>query len=180
MMTYRFSRGATTAASALACLALALPAHANNYGESLGWQFRTSADRVNQAAILDLIEKRKAGSYAAPVYQTTIERQFNCGISSTATGNADTQTALANSPSVSGATATSTGNASDSGIAGRSDLASSTDQANSGSIAAGVTGDSIATGYGSATQALNSSQTNSGDQTASVSSSTACKFGALN
>lgn len=167
-------------AAVLSCLSLTAPAAANNYGESLGWQFRTSADRVNQAAILDMIEKRKAGYYAAPVYQTTIERQFNCGITSSATGNADSQTALANSPSVSGAISTSTGNASDTGISGRSGASSTTSQGNSGAVSSGVTGDTAASGYGSATQALNSSQTNSGDQSASVSSSTACQFGAYN
>ena len=179
-MTYRILRSATAAASAAACFALCVPAQANNYGESAGWQFRTTADRVNQAAILDMIEKRKAGYYAAPVYQTTIERQFNCGISSTATGNAGTQTALANSPSVSGATSTSTGNASDTVASGGTGAASTTRQANSGAVSSGVTGDTAASGYGSATQALNSNQTNSGEQAASVTSSTACQFGALN
>ncbi len=168
------------AAAVLSCLSFAVPAAANNYGENFGWQFRTSEDRVNQAAVLDMIEKRKAGYYAAPVYQTTIERQFNCGISSTATGNTDTQTAFANSPSVSGASSTGTGNASDTGISGPSGASSDTHQGNSGAVSSGVTGDTAASGYGSATQALNSSQTNSGDQAASVSSSTACQFGALN
>lgn len=164
----------------LIAFAPASPASANNYGESRAWQFRTSADRVNIAAILDMIERRKAGYYSAPVYNTTIERQYNCGITSTATGNSDAQTALANSPSVTGATASANGNVSDTDLGGRSGASSSTAQHNSGSVSAGITGSTSATSYGIAHQALNSTQSNSGYQSASVDASTACAFGALN
>lgn len=179
LMTSRFLRTGAAAIALLSGIALT-PAYANNYGESLGWQFRTSADRVNLAAIADLIEKRRSGYYQAPIYNTTIERQYNCGITSSATGNADSQTALANSPSVSGASSIANGNVSETGVSTGSGASAGTDQANSGAISASVQGDTSATGSGTATQALNSTQTNSGDQTASVSASTACAFGMLN
>ncbi len=40
---------------------------ANNYGESLAWQFQTTADKVNLAIIQDMIQKKKHGFYAAPI-----------------------------------------------------------------------------------------------------------------
>lgn len=162
-------------------LLAATPALANNYGESLGWQFRTSADRVNQAAILDMLEKRRGGYYAAPTYTTTIERQYNCSIAATATGNSDAQTALANSPSVNGATSAATGNVSDTSLdGGRSGGDADTWQANGGSVGSSVIGSTSAAVHGRANQALNSTQTNGGDQSAGVESSSACAFGALN
>jgi len=164
----------------LAALAPATPASANNYGESLAWQFRTSADRVNVAVILDMIEKRKSGYYRPPTYNTTVERQYNCGITSTATGNSDTQTAIANSPTVTGATASANGNVNHTSLAGRSATNSSTGQANSGAVSSGVIGSTSATTGGIADQALISTQSNSGNQSASVAASTACLFGALN
>ena len=102
---------------------------ANNYGESLGWQFRTTADRANQAAILDLIAKRRSGYYTALVYNTSIAQQNNCAVTATATGNAGSQTAQANSPTVAGATSSATDNASTATSNGRRS-ASNTDQAN--------------------------------------------------
>jgi len=156
-------------------------ASANNYGESLAWQFKTSADRANQAAILDLIEKRRGGYYAAPIYTTNIARQYNCSIAATATGNSGAQTALANSPSVTGATSNATGNASTTSVAGDPSHADvDGTQANSGAVSSGMTGSTGASVRGAAWQALNSTQTNSGDQAASVERSNACAFGALN
>lgn len=156
---------------------LAVPAHANNYGESYGWQFRTSADRANQAIVLDLMERKRGGSYQAPNYTTTIERQYNCGVSATATGNDGTQSAVANSPSVSGPTALATGNTAETVLNDRSAGRSASWQTNSGTVSAGVTGSASASLSGSPTQALNSTQTNSGPQTANVSGSSACSFG---
>ncbi|MDB5575397.1 MAG: hypothetical protein JWR80_573 [Bradyrhizobium sp.] len=157
------------------------PAAANNYGESLGWQFKTSADRANQAAVLDLIEKRRGGYYAAPIYNTNIARQYNCSINATATGNSGAQTALANSPTVAGATSTATGNDNTTTVGnGRSGGTVDGDQRNSGSVSSGVTGGTSANVRGVASQALNSEQTNSGNQSADVRGSNACAFGALN
>lgn len=168
-------------ATVLAAATAPAPALANNYGESLGWQFKTTADRANQAAVLDLIEKRRGGYYAAPIYNTNIARQYNCSIAATATGNSGAQTALANSPSVTGAVSTATGNANTTSVSdGRSGSAIDGDQRNGGAVSAGVTGGTNASVHGAAWQALNSDQTNSGNQSADVRGSNACAFGALN
>jgi hypothetical protein len=154
---------------------------ATNYGESLAWQFRTTADQVNQAAILDLIQKHRGGYYAAPTYTTNIARQVNCSIAATSTGTSGSQGATANSPGVTGAASTATGNANAAnGGDGRSGAAIDSSQANSGTISSGIIGGTTATVHGTAWQALNSTQANSGDQTASVQDSNACTFGALN
>lgn len=157
------------------------PVLANNYGESLAWQFKTSADRANQAAVLDMIEKRRGGYYAAPIYNTNIARQYNCSIAATAIGNSGAQTALANSPTVTGATSTATGNNSTTSVGdGHGDAAVDGGQTNSGAVSSGVTGATVTNVHGTASQALNSDQTNSGNQTATVQGSSACAFGALN
>ncbi|MDB5575232.1 MAG: hypothetical protein JWR80_408 [Bradyrhizobium sp.] len=57
----RRSLSAARMSVALVASLTPMPVLANNYGESLGWQFKTSADRANQAAVLDLIEKRRGG-----------------------------------------------------------------------------------------------------------------------
>lgn len=173
-----------TAALVIATLSLGAvsqSASANNYGESLAWQFKTSADRTSQAAILDLIEKRRGGYYAAPIYTTNIARQYNCSVMATATGNSGAQTALANSPSVTGATSTATGNDSTTNVTSdRSPAGVDGAQANGGVVSSGVTGSTGATVRGVAWQALNSTQTNSGNQAATVEGSNACALGALN
>lgn len=157
------------------------PVSANNYGESLGWQFKTSADRANQAAVLDMIEKRRGGYYAAPIYNTNIARQYNCSIAANATGNSGAQTALANSPTVTGATSTATGNDSMTSVGdGHGGTSVDGAQSNSGAVSSGVTGATVTNVHGTASQVLNSDQTNSGNQTAGVQGSNACAFAALN
>lgn len=161
-------------------LVAAGPSSANNLGENSAWQFRTSADKANQAAVLDLIARRRSGYYAAPIYTTNIARQVNCSIGASAVGNSNGQSSVANSPSVSGATSTSMGNSNSATVdAGRGGGSNST-QGNSGQIVSGVTGDTETTVRGDAWQALNSSQSNSGSQSASVQNSSACTFAALN
>lgn len=159
----------------------AAPVFANNYGESLAWQFKTTADRANQAAVLDMIERRRGGYYAAPIYNTNIARQYNCSIAASATGNSSGQSAIANSPTVTGATSAATGNES-STTAGDGGTGTTVDghQANSGAVQSGVTGSTHTDVRGSASQALNASQTNSGEQSANVRGSKACSFAALN
>ncbi|MBO9601196.1 MAG: hypothetical protein J7496_01675 [Novosphingobium sp.] len=150
---------------------------ANNVGENYAWQFQTTTDKVNQAAIADMIEKKKSGYYSPPVYNTTIERQYNCSIASTATGNEGTNTNLANSPTTSGPSADATGNSSDSNIDGwKGDNQALNDQTNSGHVGASVDGSVSTHVSGSPNQALNSDQNNTGNQTASVDGSTACSF----
>lgn len=166
----------------LTCLAMAqaFPAQANNLGENGAWQFRTSADLANLASVLDLMQKRQSGSYAAPVTTTTIARQYNCTVAASAVGNSGTQTALANSPTVSGASVQAQGNASSSAMDGEGGGSQGTHQANTGGVAASLSGATSASISGNPSQALNSTQTNSGVQTASVTGSTGCSFGAVN
>ena len=152
---------------------------ANNVGENGAWQFQTSADKANQAAVQDMIQRKKAGSYGAANYTTNnyVGRQYNCDVTSTAQGNQGTNSTTANSPGTSGASANSTGNANAGyGGAGRA----STGQANSGSVGSAVVGSTTSNVQGWSSQALNSNQTNTGSQSASISGSTACAYGALN
>ena len=164
----------------VAIVATPAPVLANNYGESLGWQFKTSTDRANQAAVLDMIGKRRGGYYAAPIYTTNIARQYNCSVTATATGNSGAQTALANSPTVTGATSTATGNESATTVGDGHGTSVDGAQSNNGAVSSGVTGATVTNVHGTAWQALNSDQTNSGNQTAGVQGSNACAFAALN
>ena len=173
--------GAATIAALILSAATSSPALANNFGESLAWQFQTANDRAAQAAILDMIERRRAGVYSAPVYTTNIARQVNCSISAVATGNSGAQSALANSPTVTGASSSATGNSNAAAIGDRSGGANvGSGQSNAGPVSSGVTGATATQVQGAAWQALNSEQGNSGNQSASIGGSSACAFGALN
>lgn len=105
-------------------------AYANGFGESPSWQFRTTGDRANLAAIRDLIERKKGGFYDG--FDTNITNnitntenfagdQVNCNVSANATGNASSGamdaaagTAMASS-SISNY-ATTTGNQADNSV----------------------------------------------------------------
>jgi hypothetical protein len=171
------------AAAIAAVFVLPSQASANNYGESLAWQFQTTTDKVNQAIIQDLIQKRKHGMYAAPVYNTTIEKQFNCTVQSSAIGNNGTNTMVGNSPTTSGAVSNATGNNNSTDVhSGKTgtgnDVTGSQD--NSGQVHSSIDGGTSTDVKGDVDQVLNSTQTNSGNQSASVSGSTGCAFGPLN
>lgn len=155
---------------------------ANNYGESLAWQFQTTTDKVSLAIIQDMIQKKKHGFYAAPIYTTNIDRQFNCNVTASAIGNNGTNSTIANSPSTNGNTATATGNSDTTDILGWTPSGTSVtgNQTNSGTVQSEVNGSTSTAVRGRAWQALNSTQTNSGNQTANVSGSTGCSFGTLN
>ncbi len=191
---------------AVVCLLLAQAPSllANGPGENSAWQFQTSQERVNKAAIADLVEKKRAGYYdsfkAVYNYNTYIERQVNCSVSALTTGNTGSNglTAATSSPSVSnsGSTSSDTGaNTSSNGLsqAGLTGvLQASNDsntptgtltsgQSNTGSLSSGVSASntSASTGTigasgGTSEQVLNSQQSNSGMLTSSISSSTAC------
>ena len=160
------------------------PVLANNAGENAAWQFQSAADKVNAAAVQDMIQKRKSGYYAAPVtnnnYITNIDHQYNCDVAANATGSQGTNSTVANSPSSAGASSQSTGNANqaDVGTYGATQVGSN--QTNTGVVGAAAAGNTANYVNGTAWQALNSNQTNSGNQSASVSGSTACAYGALN
>ncbi|MDM0117588.1 hypothetical protein QTI66_36360 [Variovorax sp. J22R133] len=157
----------------------ALVASANNAGENGAWQFQTPAHRAAQAAVQAMIQQKRSGGYAAPNYTTNIGHQYNCNLTATAQGNQGTNSTLANAPSISGAGASSTGNGSSSQGFGTSG-STSTGQANTGSVGSSVNGSTTSNVQGTATQALNSNQSNTGNQTAQVGGSSACAFGVLN
>lgn len=167
-----------------ACL-LAWPgvSPANNLTENVGWQFLTSADKANRAYLEDLRQKKRNGYYAAPNYITNIERQYNCSVTATATGNSSASNAAANAPSTTGHASSSTGNANASSITsgfGTGTSSNLTDQVNTGSVSSRTSGNISTSVRGDNQQILNTDQENTGDQTASVTGSTACQYGALN
>lgn len=157
-------------------------AHANNYGESASWLFETPQDLAAQAAARDLIERRRGGVFAAPIYNTNIARQYNCSVSATAIGNNGTQSALANSPTTTGATSTATGNNASSTVTGDGpDATIANGQSNGGAVGSTLNGATTTTNVnGTAWQNLNSSQSNNGNQSANTSGANACAFGVLN
>jgi hypothetical protein len=162
-------------------LVAAMPASANNYGESLAWQFGTPSDLASQLGARDLIERRRGGVFSAPIYNTQIERQYNCSVAATATGNSGVQSTVANSPTVTGASSTASGNSNSASATGdRSNPDIANGQLNAGAVSSTLVGGTSATVQGAAWQALNSTQTNSGNQAANVQGSNACAFGVLN
>jgi hypothetical protein len=163
------------------CATPLCPALANNYGESASWQFAGPQDLAAQTAARDLVERRRSGVFAAPIYNTNIARQYNCSVSATAVGNDGAQSALANSPTTTGATSTATGNNSSSTITGDgSDATIADGQSNSGAVGSTLNGATTTHVIGAASQSLNSSQSNSGNQSANTSGANACAFGVLN
>lgn len=170
----------------LACVVTVFPtgsALANNVGENYSWQFETTNDKVNRAYLEDMRQKKQSGYYAAPVYNTYIDRQYNCSVSSSALGNQSSSTAIGNSPTASGHNASSTGNTGTTDVQqGSSPTTSSVSgsQSNTGEVESSASGEIETTVRGDTYQALNSDQNNSGDQSASVTASNACQFGAIN
>jgi hypothetical protein len=207
MATRNRGEGAIRAAVwAVALMAAMPPVQANGISENGSWQFQTSQDRVNKGAIVDLIERKKGGFYDS--FSTTvnnnnytyIDRQINCTLSSSASGNAGTNAmdAATSSPGVtnsSGTTASTTANTATNGIsqagfpgvlvAGTPTYPSSgslgNNQSNSGTLNSGVSGSStnsttgaISADGGRTDQVLNSTQNNTGAQASTISGSTAC------
>lgn len=168
------------AAAAASMLMAVSPGHANNLGENGAWQFRSASDLAAQAAALEVLERKRSGSYSAPSFTTNIARQFNCSNSASALGNSGGQSAVANSPSVTGTSANAGGNASDAALEDGRDTSNSAVQDNSGAVTSGAAGNTDTAVSGTSSLALNSKQSNSGDQSARLSGSTACTFGALN
>lgn len=168
----------------LSCLAASGPSHANGLGENYSWQFATSADRANRAFIEDLRQRKKNGFFAPPIYNTVIERQFNCSINATATGNQGTNSTVAASPSTSGNISQATGNDSQNGFdlfGFPSNFDSSSSQTNTGRVLASTNGGvETSVSRNSSEQVINSDQNSTAPQTASVDASTACAFGVLN
>ena len=176
----------------------------NGPGENASWQFQTSQERVNKAAIADLVEKKRAGYYdsfkAVYNYNTYIERQVNCSVSALTTGNTGSNglSAATSSPTLSnsGSTSSDTGantasnGLSQAGLTGVLQASNdsntptgtlSSGQSNTGALTSGVSASNtsastgpVAANGGVTDQVLNSQQSNSGMLTASISASTAC------
>ncbi|HUB13655.1 MAG TPA: hypothetical protein VMB34_17030 [Acetobacteraceae bacterium] len=187
--TSGLARAAILTALFLVPISASPPAHANNYGENGSWQFQSSTDAGNLAAVQDMIQKKRSGDYnpvAPPVYNsytTIIGHQTNCSVGASAVGNSGTASAAASSPTTSGAAASSLANSNANSStpgygSGTSSLGAS--QSNSGTLGAGVNGSTNVTAQGGNYQALNSTQSNMATQTASIAGSTACAYGALN
>ena len=156
-----------------------LGANAQDVSENRNWQFSSPQELAARTAALDLIMKRRAGVYAAPVYNTTIDRQYNCSVGASAMGNSSAQSAVGNSPTVTGTSAHATANSSTSENSGESGGVA-VGQHNGGPVGASAVGSTAASVGGSTWQALNSNQNNAGHQSARVEGSTACGFGMLN
>lgn len=156
---------------------------ANNLSENFAWQFESMADKANKAFIEDMRQKKKSGYYSAPIYNTTIDRQYNCSVSSLATGNQSTSSAVGNAQTTSGAGTSATGNSDTTevtqGYSATSPTVNGT-QWNSGAVTASTHGDVSARAHVHSFQALNTEQTNSGNQHASIRDSNACNFAAMN
>ena len=175
------------AALASAVLFSAPSAPANGWLENRPWQFNTSADRANNALLLDMIERKKGGFYDG--FSTTVNNhsttnigtQVNCANTADATGNEAGNSQLANSPDVdntasidSGATGNDADNSTEGG---GSDVGNTQD--NSGDVSSDVADSNTSSSVGpinagSSRQDLRNRQDNSGDQHASVTGSTAC------
>jgi hypothetical protein len=176
----------------ITCITVPMPAFANNYGEDEGCQFESPADQAELAVVQDMIQKKQGGEYQAPNYNTfnittnssTIQHQNNCSVSSTVYGNYGSNAESGNQPSAGGASLSSTGNNNSSSVSQESatglPVNVSSGQTNTGTVGTNYSGNATAVnGSGPVNQVLNSTQTNGGTQTASVTGSTACS-GALN
>lgn len=108
MIYFKLSR------SVMAMIAVAFlgttAAQANSLGENAAWQFNSSADKVNKAYLEEMRQKKLNGQYSAPVFTTNIDKQFNCNLTASATGNLGTNGMSNGGPSASGNLANATGN----------------------------------------------------------------------
>lgn len=160
-------------------------ASANGLFENRSWQFRTSADRANNAVVLDMIERKKGGYYdgfsVTNNHTTNIGTQVNCSNVADATGNIAQNSQTANSPNVNNSTETSSssaGNVADNNTAGDGQDGIGNDQGNSGNVSSGISNSNTSSSSGPinggpSNQDLHNHQNNSGNQYASASG-TAC------
>jgi len=182
-------------------LLMTMQVQANGYGESGSWGFQTQQDKVNKAYVLDMIEKKRNGYYNAIKstynYNTYIDKQVNCSLSSVTTGTSGSNglQASASSPVLNNTGTTSTSAAANSASNGLSQSSLtgvfntnatppgslSNAQSSSGALNSSISGASntastgqVAANGGTTDQVLNSQQSNSGVLTSSISASTAC------
>lgn len=160
-------------------------AMANGYDEDESWQFQTSSDMANLAAVQTMIQEKKAGMFkpnktiSTYNYNTTIDHETNCSISSEALGNNGSNGMSGNSSSPQGVNADSTGNASTNSLGGSGSSSTpgslADSSTNSGAVNAKASGDTTSSVGGNVDEALNSSQSNNGAQTSTLSNNTACE-----
>jgi len=155
---------------------------ANGLGENFDWQFQTTADKAAMVAMQDLIQKRKGGYYAAPIYNTKIDRQYNCNVAASGQGNNGLNSTVTHSPNTNGSSVNPIGNQNSTTTTGTPSFGGTSgvdsDQTNAGAVSGSLTGSTSTAVSGQAWQALNSDQSNSGAVVSSVTGSTACTFGA--
>jgi hypothetical protein len=133
-------------------------------------------------AMQDLIQKRKGGYYAAPIYNTKIDRQYNCNVAASGQGNNGLNSTVTHSPNTNGSSVNPIGNQNSTTTTGTPSFGGTSgvdsDQTNAGAVSGSLTGSTSTAVSGQAWQALNSDQSNSGAVVSSVTGSTACTFGA--
>ncbi len=155
---------------------------ANGLGENFDWQFQTTTDKAAMVAMQDLIQKRKGGYYAAPIYNTKIDRQYNCNVAASGQGNNGSNSTVTHSPNTNGSSVNPIGNQNSTTTTGTPSFGGTSgvdsDQTNAGAVSGSLTGSTSTAVSGQAWQALNSDQSNSGAVVSSVTGSTACTFGA--
>ncbi len=170
-----------TTRNALPCL-LALyvagAAQANNVTENGAWQLPSTGEKVNKAYLERLRLEQNAKAFGAPVYNTVVQRQYNCSVASTALGTTSTSNAYGLTSNQAGHASNALGNSETSAInaaaGGGNSLSGS--QSNDGPINSDATGNVSVGVQGNPNQVLNNEQTNSGSQAASVAGSSACNF----
>jgi hypothetical protein len=150
-------------------LAVPLAALANGIRENGSWQFETVAERTQKAAVLDLIEKKNAGTYNN-TFNTTNNTNYNisgdyvdCNMTSTSLGNQGTvtQDAPVASPTIGVSSSTSS---SSSGNSGSGTVTAGSDSSSPGLSENGSTINSSTAGGAnsvSTTQSNNGSSQNS-------------------
>lgn len=172
-----------TVRNALPCLlalCVAGVAQANNVSENGAWQLPSTSEKVNKAYLERLRLEQKAKAFGAPVYNTVVQRQYNCSVASTAFGTTSTASANGLTSNQAGHASNALGNTETSAInaagggGGGNSLSGS--QSNDGPINSGATGNVSVGLQGNPNQVLNNEQSNSGSQAASVDGSSACNF----
>jgi hypothetical protein len=93
-------------------LMMSVSAAGNGVGENLAWAFLSSGDRVNRAFLEDLRRKNESGYYQPARITNNIERQYNCSLSSSATGNIGSNSTSNAGPTTTGAAASGKANES--------------------------------------------------------------------
>jgi hypothetical protein len=143
---------------------------ANGLFEDNAWKFETTTDRANKAAIVDLIEKKKAGMYNN-TYNNTYNSKtdynisgdyIDCNLTSQATGNSGSvaQDVPVGSPTIGVSSGTSS---SASGNASTGSVDSGSNTSNTGLTSqAGGSGSVNNTSTAGGTNSLSNNQSNNG------------------